>query len=69
MVRQEISQDQRDKLIWELRRRGWTYRRIAKEVDMTAAESARPSSTCWPDGLARTGQRCSAITQPPLTRP
>jgi transcriptional regulator len=37
MAQRFMTAPEKDRLIWELRRRGWTLKKIGREVGMTAA--------------------------------
>jgi lipopolysaccharide biosynthesis protein len=52
-MRQDLTATQRDQVIYELRRKGWTFRRIAKEMDMTAAGCAKAVERILAGGLGK----------------
>jgi hypothetical protein len=52
-VRQDLTAAERDRLIYDLRRRGWTLKRIAREVEMTPAGVSKALSRILAGGLGK----------------
>ncbi|OIN82677.1 hypothetical protein K3U93_18525 [Mycobacterium malmoense] len=52
-MRQDMTALERDKWIYEARRRGISYRRIARELDMTAAGVQKAMQRILAGGLGK----------------